>query len=133
MSNTNKLREALTRQNIKWKRERPHKDSNTKWQDKYGYNIRAQSEYTWDGNERSDKLLVYHEPAYLTIPQIMELTMGRMTCHDTDENPNNFTCSECGASSFVMANDTYTTILADGKTTLKQLKFCPNCGCEITE
>ena len=55
----------------------------------------------------------------------------REECHDTDEDANDFCCSECGARLYVSTSDVYTMMLGDEKTILEHPNFCPNCGAKV--
>ena len=64
-------------------------------------------------------------------PDELMALLGQRTCVDTDDDPNDFKCSSCGARSYIQANDTYTTVLDDHVTILKKFNYCPNCGKQI--
>jgi hypothetical protein len=61
----------------------------------------------------------------LTPEQVMDVTMGRETCHDVSEPPKDcafwpsphFKCSECGATHVSM----------------EYVYYCPNCGRKVSE
>ena len=57
----------------------------------------------------------------------------REECHDTDEDANDFCCSECGARLYVSTSDVYTMMLGDEKTILEHPNFCPNCGAKVVD
>lgn len=55
------------------------------------------------------------------------------TCKDVNEEDNDFTCSECGASMYTQIDDCWTMV---GKTGLcddvvEHPNFCPNCGAKV--
>lgn len=53
------------------------------------------------------------------------------TCHDTEEEPKDFCCSECGARLYIDTGDSYTMIAADEQTIIKRPNYCPNCGAKV--
>ena len=68
---------------------------------------------------------------YMTPAQVIEATLGRGTCCDTEGSGRDFCCSECGARLYIDTGDTYTMIAADEHTIIKHPNFCPNCGREV--
>lgn len=54
--------------------------------------------------------------SHLTPEQAIAATIGEGTCHDTEENPVYFTCSECG-----------------GVECESLPRFCPSCGRKVVD
>lgn len=69
----------------------------------------------------------------MTPAQAIAATVGRGTCYDIEQDENDFKCSACGARSFIITDDCYTTILADEKTVLRRFNYCPNCGAKVVD
>lgn len=119
MRQTDRLRELLDERGVEW--HEPTMKPNTTWfPDAYGINCRVKP---W-----GDALCVKRYG--LTPERAIEATLG-MTCRDTESDPTDFCCSECGARMYTETADTYTMLAGDGRTIIGRPNFCPNCGRKV--
>ena len=60
-------------------------------------------------------------------------TRAEQTCHDVNEDDHDFTCSECGASMYILVNDCWTMIGRRGlcDDVIERPNYCPNCGARV--
>lgn len=62
-------------------------------------------------------------------------TRAERTCEDVNEEDNDFTCSECGASMYTQIDDCWTMIARGGlcDDVIEKPNYCPNCGAKVIE
>ena len=72
----------------------------------------------------------------LTPEQAVEATLGRGTCHDTQEDEERFCCSECGSRSHIATEyrkfDEYGN-KSEHFLFVDNPRFCPSCGRKVVD
>ncbi len=113
MSATEELRRMLTERGMEW--------------ETTGWPAECQTFYEAGGvgyiaigldDELGDSRMRVCLEEYMTPEQVVEATLGRGTCRNTEQLPLSwsFTCSECGVHS-----------ITEGE----RFNYCPNCGAEV--
>lgn len=118
MTATDELRELLTERGAKW----------------FEYNgrvvIGVDEPATVASFKDYDGLLLGMMYTCCTPERAVEATLGRGTCHDSNNRFNAWQCSECGATMLLMLDDCgEPTYSVDGVADVP--KYCPNCGRKV--
>ena len=131
MTATDKLRELLDERGVEWWAGDDEDDRKTHWiahgltWEFYSYEDGTPHWLGFFGACESD----------ITPEQAIEATLGRGTCHDTNEEEHDFTCSACGASMYTQVDDCWVMVGAGGltKDVIEHPNYCPNCGKKVCD
>jgi hypothetical protein len=114
MTATDELRRMLDERGVEWDGE--SYDGVTFWNDETNLAVAS--------DDRDGKLWM---SLRVTPEQAIEATLGRGTCHDSNNRFNAWQCSECGATLLLMVDD-YGEPSYCVEDAAAMPRYCPNCG-----